>query len=370
MAFWFSNDRKYETGKFQKYKTVAENVETVMPRAGNPNALDPSGPKVSCLVSPEPSDDELQFLAQMGINSLYGWITDEQSNVPFVKKLVERLKTYDMELDTLGNVSVGKNPHIILASKERDSEIQRFKDFLLVLKAAGINTSIFTWEPEGVINTHYAKVRGGAEGRAVDEKILEKVPSSREREYTEEELWKNLEYFLKKMIPWCEEQGIRLALHPNDPPVPRIAGVPCLIRNKAAYDRVYEIVNQSPALGMEFCCGCWLEGADRFGNLVAGLEEYTKRGKIVKVHLRNVTAPLPTFVETYLDDGYGDIYLLVRTLVRAGYKNTIILDHTPPFVAAAGPGAPTAFSLGYIKACVRAAQAELKWEKSKLQSKL
>jgi len=370
MAFWFSNDRKYETGKFQKYKTVAENVTTVMPRAGNPNALDPDGPKVSCLVSPEPSEDELQFLAQMGIHTLYAWITDEQSNVSFLKTLIAKLKKYDMHLDTVGNVSVGKNPHIILGSEKRDSEIQRFKNFLLVLKEAGLHTSIFTWEPEGVINTHYAKVRGGAEGRAVDEKILEKVPSNRSREYTEEELWKNLEYFLKKMVPFLEENHLRLALHPNDPPVPRIAGVPCLIRNKAAYDRVYEIVNQSPSIGMEFCCGCWLEGADRFGNLVAALEEYTKRGKIVKVHLRNVTAPLPTFVETYLDDGYGDIYLLVRTLVRAGFKNAIILDHTPPFVEAAGPGAPTAFSLGWIKACVRAAQAEMVLEKSKIKSKL
>ncbi len=156
-------------------------------------------------------------------------------------------------------------------------EIQRFKDFLLVLAECGVRTSIFTWEPEGVLTTSYAELRGGATARAVDEAVLSALPCTRARCYTDEELWANMEvrpppygpltcaahrlasshpvcsaqYFLAAMLPFCEARGLRLALHPNDPPIPMIAGVPCLIRNKEAYERVYAIAKQSPALGME-----------------------------------------------------------------------------------------------------------------------
>jgi len=67
------------------------------------------------------------------------------------------------------------------------------------------------------------------------------------------------------------------------------------------------------------------------------------------VHLRNVTAPLPVFTETFLDDGYGNIYRLLRSLVTERYNGTVILDHTPSFVASAGPSAATAFAIGYVK---------------------
>jgi len=73
---------------------------------------------------------------------------------------------------------------------------------------------------------------------------------------------------------------IKLALHPNDPPVDAIGGIPCLIRNVAAYERVFDMGGQSSALGMEFCCGCWLEGGDRFGDIYTCLPDFVKRGKV------------------------------------------------------------------------------------------
>lgn len=380
MAFWFAQDRKYEKGKFQKYKTIHEGeVNKHMLRGGNPNALLADGPKIECLVSPDPPDSEIQFLQQMGVTHCYAWITDEQSNVPFVSRLVNRLKAAGIVLWTVGNVYVGKSPDIILGSPDRDAAIQKFKDFLLMLKQSGVGTSIFTWEPWGVTSTHYAKVRGNSTGRAVDLDLLNayKPEASNPgggRIFTEEEMWSNMEYFLGSIVPFCEKTGMRLALHPNDPPVPSIGGVPCIMRNKAAFERVFKFVNDSPALGVEFCVGTWSEGGKDFTmDIHAALTEFTKRDKIVKIHLRNITGTLDEhkgFVETYLDDGVVDIYAIIRTLVRAGYKNTIILDHTPPFVSEAGPGAPTAFSLGQIKAWIRAAEAEVAYEKIALQAKL
>lgn len=78
-------------------------------------------------------------------------------------------------------------------------------------------------------------------GRAADAELLaaRTAEPRHGRQYTREELWANLEWFLKRALPAASKFGVKLSLHPNDPPVDSIAGVPCLINCKAAYDRVY-----------------------------------------------------------------------------------------------------------------------------------
>jgi len=312
-----------------------------------------------------------------------------------------------LKLFNVGNRIRCKSSDIILGSPARSDAIQRFIDWLEVLAKAGIHTTTFTWEPDGVWSTGTSTVRGDTEARAVDEKMLPTalgypgcikeppaVPSSspragstasepvdaktstdasasaniaaagrhgageatswvRKEKYEEEELWATLQYFLEQVLPHAARLGVRLALHPNDPPVPSVAGVPCLIRSREAYERVFAMANDSPWLGMEFCCGCWLEGGTRFGDLEACMLDYCKRGKVFIVHLRNVTSPLPQFAETFIDEGYGDVHGICNAMVLGGYKGTVILDHTPEFVPSAGPAAASAFAIGYIKGTLR-----------------
>lgn len=87
------------------------------------------------------------------------------------------------------------------------------------------------------------------------------------------------------------------------------------------------------------------------GNLLKNIKEFIKRDKIVIIHLRNVSQPLPKFTEMFIDDGYGDIFEIVRTVVEAGYKGTIILDHSPEIIG--GVGMETAYCAGYIKGLIR-----------------
>ena len=119
-------------------------------------------------------------------------------------------------------------------------------------------------------------------------------------------------------------------------------------------------------LGMEFCCGCWLEGGQLldassyhpgFGDIETAIAEYI--AKINIVHFRNITSPLPRFDETFIDDGYGDMYSILRALVTCGYRGSIILDHTPAFVPHAGGHAgASSYAVGWIKGALRACQAE------------
>ena len=110
------------------------------------------------------------------------------------------------------------------------------------MKKSGIDITIFTWEPSGVSSTSYNKVRGGAEGRCCDVKVLKTMPMRHGRVYTEKELWKNMKYFLDEMLPVAEKLGVKLALHPNDPPTEvLIGGIPNLIRTKKDFDKVYKL---------------------------------------------------------------------------------------------------------------------------------
>ena len=244
------------------------------------------------------------------------------------------------------------------ALPDRDRDIERFKRFVRNLGRAGIHTTTFTWEPDQVWSTEREATRGGAGARAVDMSVLEKQGLTRGRAYTEAELWENYTYFIREILPVAEESGVRLALHPNDPPVPSIAGIPCLIRSFDGYKRAFEI-GGSDHLGMEFCAGCWLEGGDGFGDMLEAIRYFGERGKIFIVHFRNVSAPLPHFVETFLDDGYMDMYRPMKAFQEIGYRGTMILDHSPQFVPGAGKGAATAYAMGYMKALLERAVAEV-----------
>lgn len=247
----------------------------------NPNPNLTASPRVSCLISPEPSDDELRLLQQMGVHTAFAWIGREQCTAAFLQQLVLRAATFDIAVNNVGCRELGKSPHIILGTEHRERDIAEFVVFLHALHSAEIRVTTFTWEADGVWNTDTSLTRGGAEARAVHTDRLAQIPLSRDREHSEEELWDSLEFFLARVLPVAEELGIVLALHPNDPPVPQVGGIPCLIRSKAAYERVFRIAKDSKALGMEFCCGCWLEGGPNFGPIYEALPEFAARGKVV-----------------------------------------------------------------------------------------
>ena len=183
-------------------------------------------------------------------------------------------------------------------------------------------------------------------------------PLTHGREYTEDEIWDNFDYFLREVIPVAEEVDVRLALHPNDPPTPTLGGIPSLIHGFEDYERAFEMAD-SPYLGMEFCTGCWLEGGEAFGDMLQAIHHFNGEGRIVIVNFRNVSSPLPRFIETFVDNGYMDMYQVMKAFVEAGYQGTMILDHTPKFARSPARDAERAYAIGYMRALMERAEAEL-----------
>jgi mannonate dehydratase len=316
--------------------------------------------KLSVHITPEPSEDELLFASQLGATCVYTWLRRDQQDYEFLLHLRQKVENVGLVLYNVGSMSVAKSDKIHLGLPGRDEKIEEFKSFVRNLGRAGIHTTTFTWEPVGVWSSDPGQVRG-AVTRRVDLDEMLKRPYTHGRAYTEEEIWANFEYFVERILPVAEEAHVRLALHPNDPPTPVLGGVPCLVHSFESYRRAFAIA-RSPYLGMEFCVGCWLEGGAAFGNLFQAIRHFHEQRKILIVHFRNVSSPLPHFVETFLDNGYMDMYQVMKVFCEIGYDGTMILDHTPKFASSFGPGTGTAYAIGYMRALIERAEAELNAE--------
>jgi mannonate dehydratase len=307
-------------------------------------------------ISPEANRDELLFARQLGVPCVYTWVREEQRNYEYLARLRERVEDAGLTLYNVGSFDVGKSDQIHLALPGRDARIAQFQAFVRDLGRAGIHVTTFTWEPTGVWSSEPGEIRG-ARARRVDLDEMRARPYTHDRAYGEGELWDNFAYFMERIVPVAQDAGVRLALHPNDPPTDSLGGIPCLIRSWAGYERAFEIA-QSAALGMEFCCGCWLEGGEAFGDILAAIRHFVAEDRVLLVHFRNVSAPLPQFTETFLDNGYADMYEVMRAFYEAGYDNTVTLDHTPRF-SAGYEAAGTAYAIGYMRALMERAEDEL-----------
>ncbi len=312
--------------------------------------------KFSMHVSPQATDAELRFARQLGVECIYIWVGDDQTDLASLRRLRERADRAGLELYMAGNMRLGKCDQIHLALPGRDARIAEFKLFLRNLGRAGIHVTTFTWEPTNVWSSRQRGESRGASARMVDMAELSQRPFTHGRAYSREEIWDNFAYFMREIIPVAEEAGVRLALHPNDPPVPELGGIPCLIHSWDDYKRAFEIAD-SPALGMEFCVGCWLEGGVAFGDVLDGIRWCSEQGRILIVHFRNISEPLPRFTETFLDNGYMDMYKIMRVLVETGYPGTVTLDHSPMLGASGEAG--TAYAIGYMRALKERAEQEL-----------
>ena len=157
-------------------------------------------------------------------------------------------------------------------SPGRDQKIEEYKQYIRNLGKAGIYYTTYAHMGNGIWSSGRATIRG-ASAREFDMASPNKVgvwdgkkyyePLSHGREFSKEEIWENYTYFIKQVAPVAEENSVRIGIHPDDPPVPVLAGVPrCIFANFEGYKRAMEIAN-SPNVGICLCCGCWNEGGPR-----------------------------------------------------------------------------------------------------------
>lgn len=167
---------------------------------------------------------------------------------------------------------------------------------------------------------------------------------------TPEQLWRRLEDFLDAVLPVAEAAGVKLAAHPDDPPLPSMRGQPRLVYRPELYQRLLDL-RPSPANALEFCIGTLAEMPD--GDVYEATDQYSRQGKLAYVHFRNVRGKAPHYRETFIDDGDVDVFRIVKILRQNNYRGVIIPDHTPQMSCAAPWHAGMAYALGYLQAALR-----------------
>lgn len=325
------------------------------------------GIKIAAQMSPEPSEEDLAFVRQMGVEYVVLWTTGDKAGHDYYASRRRLFENHGLKIYGFGNSDVHNQDAIVLALENRDAKVEEYKRHLRALGQAGIPYTTYAHMANGIWSTEREMTRGQADARAFN---LEQataghwqgqyygLPLSHDRAYTEEEIWDNYRSFIREVAPVAENEGVRIGIHPDDPPALDLAGVPrCIFSHYDGYARALDMAD-SAHVGICFCIGCWLEGGTLMGRGVEdAIRDFGDRNRIFKVHFRNVSAPLPHFVETFVDDGYYDMYRAMRVLQEVGFDGVLIPDHIPNM--ANDPRVGTAFSIGYMKALVQRAEAEV-----------
>jgi mannonate dehydratase len=336
-----------------------------------------------------PTEENMLYLKELGVK----WITmgDITPQTATAEGFTQMRKRWEAGGFTVYNESAriapsGKAiinvPEIVLNLPGRDERIEEYLNYLRHLGEASIHYMTYGHMGNGLWRSGSATLPRGYVGSDCDlaspdfqggwnGKVYKTDALSHGREFTKDELWENYTYFIKKVAPVAEEAGVRIGIHPDDPPAPSLAGVPHLFSSFADYKRAIAIAD-SPNIGVCLCCGTWLEGGPRMGaDPVEVIKYFAQQKKLFKIHFRNVTAPLPHFTETLMDDGYYNMYRIMEALVDVEFDGLVMPDHVPELgnppgeprrsasVAGAGgqfrPSPGLAYSIGYLNATLRAA---------------
>jgi mannonate dehydratase len=323
------------------------------------------GVQIGTQMSANSTPEDMQWVRQLGVEWVMTSLPARESNLESYQALIKRFADGGLKIYRLANDSCHNMEEVTLNLPGRDAKIEEYLAYLRLMGKVGIHYSTYAHMGNGIWSSpQREQTRGGADARALRMNTAVgrwagktwQNPLSHGRRYTEEELWDNYTYFIKKVVPVAEEAGVYIGIHPDDPTGFEMGGVPrSIFGNFAGYVRALEIAN-SPNIGICLCVGSWIEGGERTGKHVTeAIKHFAGQKKLFKIHFRNVTAPLPEgFVETFPDDGYVDMSKVMRALVESDYTGAVISDHLPNMIG--GRRSSEAFAIGYIRGLIQAAE--------------
>lgn len=306
------------------------------------------------------SPEFLHFAAQYGVkdvllNTPQLPDTGGKWAVNDLVKLRLQVESHGLKLSALENVPTHFYLDIMLGGPNRDQQIENMIQTVRNIGEAGIPIFGYNWMPSHVWRTQPETIRGGAVATAFDNSVAAQMPNTHGREHTEEEMWERLEEWIRIITPVAEEAGVRCGIHPCDPPVEKLGGIPQLFRSFDSYKRLTEIVD-SPCNGIEFCQGTFSEMADAAnGGIYDMIRYFGKRQKILYVHFRNVSTTVPKFREEFVNTGHVDMYKAMKIYHEVGFDSFFIDDHVPQTYQDTQWGhRGRAFANGYIQAMIEA----------------
>lgn len=281
-----------------------------------------------------------------------------------LKDMMDRLKNNGL---TLANLMIAGFPNAIYNRPGKDEDIEKVIQSIRAAGKIGLPVVEYNWYAHRAMEGYFEETgRAGAGWTGFDyQRMKDLPPLPEEGAHTLDEMWTNITYFLKAVIPEAEKAGVRLALHPNDPPAPISRGSQQIMATIDGWKKLIGIVN-SPSNGITFDCGVTREMG---GDPVEVCRYFGSRDRINHVHFRNVQVqkPYERYTEVFIDEGENDMFAVMKELVKQKYTRLVFPEHPrgidydrgQPNFRSQYPGgggyAGFAFNVGYTRAMMQAA---------------
>lgn len=298
---------------------------------------------------------------QLGVNHAVGGLPwEEKAEKPWDLMPLIRMKQRfaDFGLELLVIESMPPSNEIKLGTAGRDAEIEVFQQFIRNMGAAGIPVLCYNFMAQfnWFRTSTTTRTRGGALVSSYDHSLMKDAPLTEAGIVTEDQLWENLRYFMERIVPVAEQARVKLALHPDDPPITPIRGISRILRSAAALQRAIDLV-PSPYNGITLCQGTLATAGDDIPSVI---RHFAKQDKLFFVHFRDVVGTPEKFEETFHDDGKTNMLEAMHTYYEIGFQGPARPDHVPTMEGEenTNPGYELLgrlYGIGYIRGLMEAA---------------
>jgi mannonate dehydratase len=299
------------------------------------------------------------FARQLGLTSIQFHTPSDLSGddgVWSVDELVllrERCERHGLVVEGIENVPYRHWNNVLRGLPGREQQLENYARTIRNMASAGITMLGHHFMPTYVWRTDLeARGRGDARVTAYDEDVADRGNALAGYKLAPDEqfdapidadaMWHNYGVFLDAVLPVAERAGVRLALHPDDPPTTKpLGGIARIMSSPAGLRRAFELSRRSPAWGLDLCLGTVSE-MDGQRSVDELIDFCGPKGRIFYIHMRDVSGTVPKFEEAFIGSGNYDVPRVIHKLADVGFEGFIIDDHVPAMIGDEDTWADTA----------------------------